>query len=250
MGTTLPMMDHINPDNAQQPIGFGTHLRATREALQLLPKDVAARLHLNPRIIHIIEQEDFANGPPAIFMRGYLRSYARLLNIPDSETNIALKALGLNIQPSSAAPPRLKETNNVVNNERYIKLVTYLVLGVSAILVGIWWESHSRSFTGDTIIPILAQQNVTPAIPAAESTPTAPPPQQPLIVAENNSETKLPVKTSNQPPIAIAKNPVLSPPMIAVPSHDVKTKTFPAHDAPVKNNLPLSVPEPGLDIYE
>ena len=140
-----------------QPTRFGARLKAAREALHLSPKDAGAHLHLNPRIINIIENEDFTNGPPAIFMRGYLRSYARLLSFSDADIEAALKNLGLVVQPSTAHPPCLQTERESTTNDRYITWVTYLVIFVSVILVGIWWSSHPSYRSSDLSIPMVAQ---------------------------------------------------------------------------------------------
>src|SRR5579872_1499045 len=80
--------------------GFGAYLKTARETMRLTVKEAAARLHLPPNTIEIMESENYLQGPPTIFLRGYLRSYARLLNISDSEVNKAIAQLELNtVQP-------------------------------------------------------------------------------------------------------------------------------------------------------
>ena len=76
--------------------GLGARLRKTRESMHLTQKEAAARLYLNPKIVEVIENEAFYDGPPMTFMRGYLRSYARLLNFPESEIKAAIDELELN----------------------------------------------------------------------------------------------------------------------------------------------------------
>jgi cytoskeleton protein RodZ len=64
---------------------FGGRLKAAREAKNLAQSDVAAKLKLTARQIEALEQEDFSHLPSEVFVRGFVRNYARLVNIePDS----------------------------------------------------------------------------------------------------------------------------------------------------------------------
>ena len=64
---------------------FGGRLKAAREARNLAQSDVAAKLKLTARQIEALEQEDFSHLPSEVFVRGFVRNYARLVGIePDS----------------------------------------------------------------------------------------------------------------------------------------------------------------------
>jgi cytoskeleton protein RodZ len=58
-------------------------LRAARELQQLTVDDVANVLHLSREHIVALETGDFARLGPQVFVRGYLRSYARLLGLAE-----------------------------------------------------------------------------------------------------------------------------------------------------------------------
>ena len=61
--------------------GAGAQLRATREAFGLSLEEVAQQLKLAPRQVIALEDEDFAQLPGRTFVRGFVRNYARLLNL-------------------------------------------------------------------------------------------------------------------------------------------------------------------------
>lgn len=64
---------------------FGARLKAGREARNLKTSDVAAKLKLTARQIEAIEQEEFDHLPSEIFVRGFVKNYARLVGLdPDS----------------------------------------------------------------------------------------------------------------------------------------------------------------------
>lgn len=67
--------------------GFGSvgaELAAARATRQLSVETVAADLHLRPEIVHAIEAGDEARLPATAFVRGYIKSYARLLGLDES----------------------------------------------------------------------------------------------------------------------------------------------------------------------
>ncbi|MDH5737907.1 MAG: helix-turn-helix domain-containing protein, partial [Gammaproteobacteria bacterium] len=56
-------------------------LQETRESLGLTRKDIADQLFLAEKQIDSIEEEKFDNFPKKIFVKGYLRSYARIVGL-------------------------------------------------------------------------------------------------------------------------------------------------------------------------
>jgi cytoskeleton protein RodZ len=125
--------------------GFGAQLRAARETMSLTEKDAAARLHLSPKIIQIMEEENFENGPPATFIRGYLRSYARMLCISEEMIHTAVARLESAIPqtPHPSAPPILK-TQSSNQTHHYLRLMTYVVIAALLVLMSLWWTSHPK----------------------------------------------------------------------------------------------------------
>jgi cytoskeleton protein RodZ len=60
---------------------FGATLAAAREAAGLSVGDVAARLRLHVNQVRALESENLARLPEAAYVRGFVRSYARMLAI-------------------------------------------------------------------------------------------------------------------------------------------------------------------------
>lgn len=61
--------------------GLGATLARAREELGLTQTDAANRLKLTPRQIEAIETEDWKHLPSEVFLRGFVRNYARVLNL-------------------------------------------------------------------------------------------------------------------------------------------------------------------------
>ena len=77
----------------------GSRLREAREQQVLAVEDVAARLKVPPRYITALESGDVGSLPEPAFVRGYVRSYARLLHLDEA----ALLAL---LSPVDVQAPR------------------------------------------------------------------------------------------------------------------------------------------------
>lgn len=81
--------------------GPGSRLRKAREAKGFSVEEVARKLFLNSQVVHQLENDDYKSHHSITFIRGYLRSYARLVDV-DTESLIAeFNAMGL----TDAAPP-------------------------------------------------------------------------------------------------------------------------------------------------
>jgi cytoskeleton protein RodZ len=59
----------------------GEQLRAARKARLLEVADVAQALKLGPRQVEALENGDWEGLPGATFVRGFVRNYARLVQI-------------------------------------------------------------------------------------------------------------------------------------------------------------------------
>lgn len=73
-------VDAAVPDEATMP-SVGQQLRAGRERLGMSIEDVVAKIKLASRQIVALEEDDFQALPETAFLRGFVRSYAKLLQI-------------------------------------------------------------------------------------------------------------------------------------------------------------------------
>jgi len=179
--------------------GFGARLKAAREALNLSQKDAAVRLHLNSNILQILESENFQKAPPATFMRGYLRSYARLLNFSEEDVSAALTQSGLASQTSVPVVPTLR-AEPIQVSDRYVQWVsTAVVLGLF-VFVGVWWGLHSSTSSNNTIARSTSQ-TPQPA-PIAQPTAISQSPQVATTIT-----TAIPTPTTPDRPVAATTPP-------------------------------------------
>lgn len=72
------------PENIER-VASGERLRNARQVLGLSVTDVATRLKLNEHKIESLERGDVANIAAPVFVAGYLRAYARLLELSEEK---------------------------------------------------------------------------------------------------------------------------------------------------------------------
>ena len=75
--------DNVNIKNqvSQKSISPGTILRNAREQSDMSVQDAAHQLFLETRVIRALEVDKYDVLPPGVFVRGYLRNYAKLQEI-------------------------------------------------------------------------------------------------------------------------------------------------------------------------
>ena len=81
----------VGQDNhaaAAAPIPLGKMLREARERVNLSVAEVAAQIKFAPRQIEALEADDLRHFPEAAFLRGFVRSYAKILSL-DAQTLLA-----------------------------------------------------------------------------------------------------------------------------------------------------------------
>lgn len=149
--------------------GFGDKLRLAREALGLVPSDVAAKLKLGERQIEAIEAEDFAHLPSEVFIRGFVRNYARLVKI-DPEQLIVPMDIHAVVSDTVTAP-----SEGVIFSAPGLRrwvLLPMLALGFFVLLVALiyYWLRQGEETLLDT--PIVS----APAMLAPAQEPVAAPP--------------------------------------------------------------------------
>ena len=116
-----------------------------REFMGLTHADVAAHLNLRISIIEAIEDDNYKNIPKLVFARGYLRSYAKLLNIPGNEIIDAFNKLECPENPSEhpATPLRDGQKKPVKKEHSFIPWIAFVVLLVLFAGVGFWQQISS-----------------------------------------------------------------------------------------------------------
>ena len=125
-------------DQIPEAASYGKVLSSRREKLGLTIKEVASRLNLQPEIITALETEDSSILPAPIYVRGYIRSYARILKL--DEENL-ISSYNTNAGKAPELLPEVKHTQ-VRSSDKPVKLATYMISFGLVLLLFAWWQRH------------------------------------------------------------------------------------------------------------
>ena len=126
------MKDATNDDEAQAETESSMLLSA-REAMGLSQDDVAKELYLTSSFIRYIDENDL-NKLPRAFVRGYLRSYAKLVKIDGDAVVRQYETTSNAVSPESIEIRRV--TNQPVGSVNFTGPVFKTgVIGLSALLL-------------------------------------------------------------------------------------------------------------------
>ncbi len=194
-------LDNTSSSVEVRPLSVGTVLREAREQLGLSIADVESRLKFAPRQIEALEADNFSRLPEISFVRRFVRSYAKLLQLDPAPLLASL--------PIAPVPPSLHTASIAIEvpfpntyATRRLKIIWFmagLVVVVAITLVLFVWLNRSK--------PIMQQSTVeTMELPAVMPTPASvviavpspdtlvAPPEAPaagkVIKTESNSASK------------------------------------------------------------
>ncbi|MEO7934635.1 MAG: RodZ domain-containing protein [Dokdonella sp.] len=130
----LSAMDLVDDD----PGTVGQRLRAARESRGWTCEEVGARLKLQARLIRRIEEDDYSGIAHAVYLRGYLTSYARLLDMPVVIAEQVVEECGEQVPLISTG--RVSRSRYML--DRYSVSATYLILTALVIGPAVWLATH------------------------------------------------------------------------------------------------------------
>ncbi|MFT5295102.1 MAG: cytoskeleton protein RodZ [Colwellia sp.] len=123
-------------------MGPGQILSDARKKMGLSQDEVAARLNFRTTLVDEIENEVFDTSMPETFNRGYLRNYAKLVNVSQEDVMASYEQLNVAKTQASELQSFSKGTEKLAESNR-IMWVSYLIL---AILIGstvVWWMQNN-----------------------------------------------------------------------------------------------------------
>jgi len=161
------VIDDQTVSDLETVAGCGTRLRQAREAAGLTLEDVGQRLRMPVQVVKSLEQEQWQKLGAPVFVRGQLRSYARLLGVDVSE-------LLEQAQVGPVVPPTLVSHTHTPRARRIAENLgrRALYVGITAVLAVPVWFATRGHFDGVAPSPNTASLDVIPA--AVPVTPAGP----------------------------------------------------------------------------
>ncbi|MFC0445755.1 RodZ domain-containing protein [Pseudidiomarina halophila] len=135
------------PNESEKPdsISPGQLLKQAREAKGLTQQQVADSLRLREVVVQFIENDEFDKLASATFVRGYLRSIARALEVDENEVFAAYRAHGHEqVTPNTVQMQSFSRRKVKERNDNRLMLMSYGIIIVVIALVLIWWWQESN----------------------------------------------------------------------------------------------------------
>ena len=203
-------MNTIVEQTETTEISFGDKLRQTREALNLSLEDVAKTISLRPSILAKLENNEFVQkNVPSTFLRGYVRSYAKFLRIPDAEwAHLTFGEAHKNDLSKNARATR--SVNQYSSHSRWVGTLTTIILLAAVGMTGLWWwQNYQKSNEErDNLVQTYVEKEKTAEVPVTHSneipvTVNSQPAvskneTMPVVGATNNAATKPAVSATQE----------------------------------------------------
>ena len=216
----------------------GARLRNAREQLGLSQQAVVERLCLKVSTVRDIEEDKAPADLASTFLRGYIRSYARLVHIPEEELlpglekQAPLRAAKVAPMQSFSLGKRRKKRDG------WLMTFTWLVLFVVIGLSGAWWWQDHKAQQEE--ITTMADQstaelnnNQSQSVPLDTATDQNSTTTSPSAAETTVTNTQAPAVTTPVPAVDPQQNAVVPPSQANV---DTAATTTPA--APVATTTP------------
>ena len=164
-------MNTIVEQTETTEISFGDKLRQTREALNLSLEDVAKAISLRPSILAKLENNEFVQkNVPSTFLRGYVRSYAKFLRIPDAEwAHLTFGEAHKNDLSKNTRATR--SVNQYSSHSRWVGTLTTIILLAAVGMTGLWWwQNYQKSNEErDNLVQTYVEKEKTAEVPVTHS---------------------------------------------------------------------------------
>ena len=225
------------------PEGPGARLRAARLESGLELGRVAAQLHLQPPQVEALERDDYDGFAARVFVRGYVRNYARLVNLSADSMLAMFDA----VYPDPERTRQLRRVGShkpqVGSGHGAVRMVSWaLLLGILALFL-VWWagylELNGSNGDTDSSTPAITDSTAPPSLPDLpldESTGQLPLPAASTPLEQDAQDAVAPVATESGVPMT-----ELSPPVDAESAPSADTAERAAQPVPVSEPLLLQV---------
>jgi len=145
--------------------GPGKILAEAREKHALSQQDVADKLNFRVSLVSDIESDQFDQLLPATYNRGYLKNYAKLVNISTDDILTSYEMLSSAKTQDTEMLSFSKGTEKEAENN-LLMWISYLILAVLVGLTIVWWlqgEDRNLTITAAQTKPVI--NNIAEKIP-------------------------------------------------------------------------------------
>lgn len=226
---------------------MGERLRIAREQLGFSQQTVAERLCLKVSTVRDIEENKSPQDLASTFLRGYIRSYARLVHIPEEELlpmmakQTPVRDSKVEVMHSYSLGKRRKKRDGWLMS--FTWLILFVVLGLTGAW---WWQNHKAqqaeltTMDDQSSVELSATQdehsvalNNNDAPAETTNTQTSTPPQTTAPAGEPVPLNTTPGNTSSQPDAVVSQSQTSTENLQASVSNEAAPVTLPVDNANV-----------------
>ncbi|SES67178.1 RodZ domain-containing protein [Thalassotalea agarivorans] len=205
-------------------VGPGLLLKDAREAKGLTAKDIASKLNLRVALVEQIEAEQIDESLPPTYVRGFLRNYARLVGLLESDVIASYESTQVAAEQSA----EMLSFSRVTEKQKQHNIVMWISYAVAAIVFGssfVWWLQASNESSDVPVPAVVASTTEQPAEANEQTVDSAP---------SNNEQETL---ATSMPTTAVVEN---SEPAVEIEQAPVAadTSSAPQESTPVVIQLP------------
>lgn len=155
--TTKALNEPLN--KVQHTASLGVRFKEARNNLGKSIVEVAAHLHLAEHVIEDIEKDDYSQVASDVYAKGYLRTYAKFVGLPESEILEQYSASGLG-KSIVSKQPQLIEKKPPMISRKHQRWATYALSGILFIGFIYWWTSGTSDNEDTSLLVLDAKNNV------------------------------------------------------------------------------------------
>jgi len=154
----------------------GRILRSARERQGREVAEIADELCLTQQYLRAIEEDDVKNLPGIFFYKNFVRQYAAIVGVKDSEIRSGVEELTAAAEepvlPGGLAQPPIRPLDPIVADSNHYFATTRLGLSVGGLVVALlvcsgfyaWWIHPKEIAAKPRPLPIATTQNVVPPV--------------------------------------------------------------------------------------
>lgn len=208
----------------------GESLRKARESRGWTVAEVAAQLNLTPQRLNQIELGAFDKLPGHTFARGYVRAYAKLLDIDQNRLVLEFDQFTGSDAAGSSVHSLGRIEEPMSYSQRVLRMVSFVLLLALAGLGFYWWQEQAELRVQDSAVTSLEQVEVEGADGTTQIHQFDELEDQAVLAAQGDSELLAPVlpeagEVSEAPPEAA---PQVAEPTPAAPVEQPAVTANPA----------------------
>ena len=177
---------------AVQRVNPGESLRTARESKSWTVAEAAERLNLTPQRLSQIEEGDFDKLPGSTFARGYIRAYAKLLELDQNRLVLEFDQFTGTDAAGSSVHSLGHIEQPVSYSQRILRFVSFaLLLG----LVGAglyWWQEQTERQANESATTSIEHVEVEGADGTTQIHPLEEPEDQAVLAGQDGIELSLP----------------------------------------------------------